>query len=566
MRRIALIFALLVASAATIAAVAGAQDKRTYQVELDNAFGLVSGSDVKIGGVVSGAIKELDINEAKKAVVKIEVSGPQSEFKKDASCSSEPQSLIAEFFLDCQPGESAEPLGNGPDGIPLVPVDQTKTTVQNDLVNNILREPFKRRFQLIINEFGTGLAGNPENLNEAIRRGAPALRNLNKVLGILANQNRVIRDLNVNSDEIIGKLAANKGNVQRFIEEANDTAAASASRRRALARDFHLLPGFLEQLQPSLVKLDKVLRHQTPILSDLRRSSGQLTTLSENLPEFNDATRVSLQSLGEAADEGKVAFRKATDEIADLNRASRHAPRTSALLADFLRALDDPNRYVEEDTRATDDTGRAQPAGYTGLEGLLNYVYYQTGSINQFDQIGHLLHVVLQLNEQGPCFAYTTGTPDDDGLTPGHQDAGPEGADLPARPGAGVDGRTRNANQVHECVSIMGPNQPQINQTLTSTPYPGQVCDQQPAGEAVVNAGDEFGRPEPLCVDPSPASASRSSNTATEADALRGLSTLGLPSDLLDRLLGGNRQGSRLGTAPPDRRAANDLMRFLLGS
>jgi phospholipid/cholesterol/gamma-HCH transport system substrate-binding protein len=550
MRRIALILALLVATAATVATVAGADEKRTYQVELDNAFGLVTGSDLKIGGVVSGSITDLDINAAKKALVTIEVTGPFSDLREDANCSSEPQSLIAEFFLDCQRGQSSEPLAEGPDGIPLVPVKQTKTTVQNDLVNNILREPFKRRFQLIINEFGTGLAGNPENLNEAIRRGAPALRNLNRVLNILAGQNRIIRDLNVNSDQVIGKLAANKANVQRFIDEANDTAAASASRRADLARDFHLLPGFLGELRPALVRLDKVLRNQTPILSDLRRSSGQLTTLSENLPEFNDATRISLQSLGDASQEGKVAFRKATDEIADLNRASKNAPGTAAPLADFLRALDDPARYVEEDTRATDDTGRPQPTGYTGLEGLLNYVYYQTASINQFDQVGHLLHVVLQLNVEGPCFAYNTGG---------------ETQDLPKRGEPAGGEKTRDPNQVHECVSILGPNQPQINQTLSAPPYAGAVCDQQPAGEAVVSAGDAFGRADPICVDPSPASAgSRSAGASGASGGGNPLQGLGLPTDLLDRILGGaRRNGTQLrGT---NEGATNDLLRFLFG-
>ena len=58
---------------------------------------------------------------------------------------------------------------------PDIPVEQTRQTVQNDLVQSGLRQPFRERLTLIINEFGTALAGNPENLNAAIRRGAPAL-------------------------------------------------------------------------------------------------------------------------------------------------------------------------------------------------------------------------------------------------------------------------------------------------------------------------------------------------------------------------------------------------------
>ena len=546
MRRIATLLVLIAAAAATVATVAGADQKREYQVELDNAFGLVSGSDVKIGGVVAGTITDLDINAAKRALVTIEVSGQFSDLRKDATCSSEPQSLIAEFFLDCQRGQAAEPL----EGI--VPVEQTETTVQNDLVNNILREPFKRRLQLIINEFGTGLAGNPENLNEAIRRGAPALRDLQKVLNVLERQNTTIRDLNVNSDAVIGALAANKENVQRFIVEANEAASATAARRADLAEDFRLLPGFLGELRPTLARLGKVARNQGPILADLRASGPGLTRLSNNLPEFNEATRISLLSLGDAADVGKEAFRKATDEIAALNKAGDNIAPTAKLLSRFTQALDDPARFVEEDARASTDTGRApapgfEDTGYTGFEGLLNYVYYQTASINQFDQIGHLLHIVLLLDVEGPCFNYATAN----GAT----------QEVPQRGG----GTTNDANQIHECVSWLGANQPQINQTLASDPYSSQAC---PDNDGPVSLGSAFGRPDPLCDPASPFSAGTQgaqSQSAAErpANALQGL---GLPPNLLDRLLGNGRlRGSGSGSGAQSQGAANDLLRFLFG-
>ena len=138
-----------------------------------------------------GPSPSLDITPEKTALLTFEVGPDFPELKADASCSSEPQSLIAEYFLDCQPGSADEPLEEP------IPAASNQTTVQNDLVQNTLREPFKRRFQLILNEFGTALVGNGENLNAAIRSGAPALRELRKVLKILGRQNRIIADLNV---------------------------------------------------------------------------------------------------------------------------------------------------------------------------------------------------------------------------------------------------------------------------------------------------------------------------------------------------------------------------------
>ena len=457
MRRIAFTaLLLLLTGAALVVSSAGADGSHTYRVELDNAFGLVKGSEVRVAGVTAGTVSDLDVNERKKAVVTIDISGPLSTFKESASCSSQPQSLIAEYFLDCQPGQQGRTLPD--DG--LVPVhskkygDQTFTTVQNDLVQNTLREPFKERLALIFNEFGAALAGNPDELNAAIRRGAPALQSLRKALAILARQNTVIRDLNANSDQIISRLADRRGDVVRFIDSANRAATASAERRADLSENFRLLPGFLAQLRPTLARLGDLADQQTPLLSDLDATSGQLYRLTQTLPRFNDASVPSIETLGQTAVIGRRALTKGSDEITALRQATRHSYGAADQLANFLVDLDNPKRAVEVDARAARDTGRPAPTGYTGLEGLLNYAYYQTLAINQFDTIGHLLHFILFEFNAGPCGSYNAG----------HT--------VPSNSG----GETTSAANKNRCVAWLGPNQPQINQPLAAPPYDPSVC------------------------------------------------------------------------------------------
>jgi virulence factor Mce-like protein len=459
-RRIGLIFALLLCfPAAMLAASAGAEDEHTYKVELDNAFGLVSQSEVRIAGVRAGTVEDLDINAAKRAVVTVKVSGPLSEFREDATCSSQPQSLIAEYFLDCQPGKSKRVLPD--DGI--VPVEQTTTTVQNDLVNATLRMPFRERLALIINEFGTALAGNPENLNAAIRRGAPALQALRKALEVIGDQNTVIRDLNVNSDQIIARLAERREDVVRFVQNADRTAVASAERRADLERNFELLPGFLTELRPTLARLGDLSVESTPLLVELNGASGQLNRLTTTLPRFNDAAEPAVETLGDAAVVGRQALREGRDEIDALNNASTNAFAAANPIANFLVDLDDPGRAVETDARAARDTGRPAPTGYTGLEGLLNYAYYQTLAINQFDEIGHLLHFIVFEFETGPC---------------GHFNALDE---VPAASATAPEGEpgyvaTKSAADRNRCVSWVGPNQPGINAGPNLPPYDPSVC------------------------------------------------------------------------------------------
>ena len=465
MRRIVSIaLALCLGGAVLATAGAGADDSHEYKVELDNAFGIVEGSLIKIAGVEAGRVTGLEVNDDKRAVVSFTTTGEIGELGEDTTCSSEPQSLIAEYFIDCQP--AGDPLPEGG----TIPVEQVTQSVQPDLVYNTMREPFKRRFQLILNEFGTALAGNPENLNAAIRRGAPALRELEQVLDILGDQNRIIRDLNVDSDRVIGRLAERRDDVVRFVREARDTAAASSERRTDLSRNFELLPDFLAELEPTLADTEKLARAQTPVLADLRASAPGLNTLARNLPAFNESSRLSLNALGEAAVVGERALRNGEDEIRILRRAFKNGPRAAELLDDLLADLHDPRRAVEIDARAGRDTGRSSTRpgtkdtmGYNALEGLLNYAYYQAGALNQFDQVSHLLHVSIYNYNAGPCGMYETGRDPETGE--------------PGVPAAG-GGTTTNILEADPCVAWLGDSAPGINEDLGLPRYDPSVCPQ----------------------------------------------------------------------------------------
>jgi phospholipid/cholesterol/gamma-HCH transport system substrate-binding protein len=458
MRRIAVMTALLAAGAVWLTSLAGASDSHTYKVEMYNAFGLVDGSDVRIAGVNAGSVTDLGITPDKRAVLTIETSGALGVLGKDTQCSSEPQSLIAEYFLTCNPKGSSLPEGG------TIPASHVKQTVQADLVQNTLREPFRARLTLLINEFGTALAGNPRNLNQAIRLGAPALTQLKQALDILAEQRRTIRDLNANSDTIIGQLAARRQDVVRFIQEARDTAAISAQRRADLSTDFDRLDDFLAELHPTLTKLGSFAHQQRPLLTNLRLAAPGLNTLAMRLPAFNRASERSLETLGQAAVPGRQALRQGKDEIQALAASGRNAFSAADALDKLLLDLDSPQRAVEVDqtaakscndpTKSCYSTGRSAPTGYTGLEGLLNYVYYQTGALNQFDQVGHLLHFGLFDVGASPCGSYN---------------AGGEGADFGVPKAGG--GRTTSIQDADPCVSWLGPNQAGINQDPGAPPY-----------------------------------------------------------------------------------------------
>lgn len=412
------------ASVAVVAALAvlglvltGASDesgaKRIYFVEFDNAFGLVEGGDLKVGGVRAGQTKSFRLNPAGErttALVEVEVSEPGfADFRSDAACSIRPQSLIGEYFVDCQPGTAARKLPEG--GI--VPKESNSGFVNQDLVNNIMRRPYRERFRLILAELGTGLAGRPQDIQEVLKRAHPGFRETSQALRILAKQNRAIQDFISNSDTVVGQLEGRKEDVARWVREAGETAEISASRRESIAQQFRRFPTFLDELRPTMQRLGELADAQVPTLRDLKRAAPELTRFFEELGPFAEASLPSLRSLGRAARTGRAALEESTEEIDTLRSLARKAPRFADPLRKFLQTIDDRERYWEVDPRAAetdppapDPTAAAENKGFTGMEAILNYVYWQTLAVNQFDEVGHLLRIVAFESE---CGAYNTG-------------------------------------------------------------------------------------------------------------------------------------------------------------
>jgi virulence factor Mce-like protein len=484
MRRLLSLGVILLAALSWLATSAIGDDRHSYRIELDNAFGITPGSQVRVAGVNVGTVSDVEINAAKRAEVAVDVAGELATFGTETECSSEPQSLIAEYFVDCDP--AGPPLAEGG----LIPVSQTRQTVQADLVQATFREPFKRRLQLLVSEFGTGLAGNAENLNEAIRRGAPALGELDEVIGVLADRNRTIEQMVADSDRVLAELSGRKADVRRFVTEAREISDVGARRRAEVSESFGLLDDFLADLTPTLAELRTFSQATEPLLTRLQGSSVELTRMADVLPGFADASRPALRSLGRASVEAKKAVDEGAEEVPLLRRSGRNAKRATEPVKHFARDIDDPGRIVEYDRRAArtcdDDskpcwaTGRTGPTGYTGMEGLLNYAYFLAGATNQVDQVSHILHVgIYTVADQGdPCGAgWWTGREPDGELT-----------GVPAEGG----GRTTDFLESDLCVSWLGASQPGINEDLGLPPYDPAVC---PEGSVAPELCDPGGEP-----------------------------------------------------------------------
>jgi virulence factor Mce-like protein len=401
MKRLALI-SLALACAAVVAVVgmgaSGDDDGGVYKVRaiFDSGFSVIKGEDVKVAGVRVGSVEGLEVTRDNKAaiILAIEKAG-FDDFRADASCRIRPQSLIGEKFVECTPTQPrAEgdplppPLREIPDGEEgagqrLLPVGNTERSVDLDLVNNVLRLPYRQRLSVVLNEFGTAVAGNGQNLNEAIRRADPALKETDRVLQILAEQNQVLADLARDGDAVLAPLADRRTQVADFVDKAGRVAQATADRRTDLERTFARLPRFLDELRPTMVRLGAFADEATPVTEDLGEQAPSLTRFARALGPFSQAGIPAFKSLGEAAEVGLVAVPATLPFTKELRATAQEAKPLAANLKATLESFR--------------DTG--------GIERLLDYVFFQVAAINGFDSVGHYLRAGLIVNT---CTTYAT--------------------------------------------------------------------------------------------------------------------------------------------------------------
>ena len=287
------------------------KDHYFVRAVFDNASSIVSGEDVKVAGVPVGVVSSMDVTDDNKAAVTLQINDEKfTPFKTDATCKIRLQGLIGERFVECEPGSAEAPqLATIKDGAGkgerLLSVDHNSAPVDIDLLNDILRLPYRQRFAILLSELGVGLAGRGDDLNEVIHRANPALKETDDVLAILAQQNHVLARLARDSDQALAPLSREREHFADFIEEANKTGEATAERATDQRRTLRLLPDTLRQLRLLMVDLGTLADQGTPLLTDVNASAPDLGRLIKAQGTLAQASNKAFPSLGDALEVGR---------------------------------------------------------------------------------------------------------------------------------------------------------------------------------------------------------------------------------------------------------------------
>ncbi|HTZ87330.1 MAG TPA: MlaD family protein, partial [Solirubrobacteraceae bacterium] len=403
-RRGATALAVLLGVAALVAVVllatsaGGSNGNYTVRAIFDDAGNIIPGENVKIGGVKIGTVGSVTPTAQAKAAVVLHITNAGfKDFRADASCTIRPQALIGEKFVDClptQPRVAGTPLppplrkipkGEEGSGQFLLPVQNTHSPVDVDLLGDINRLPERQRFTIILNELGAGLAGRGSDLHEVIQRANPALQELNKVLAILASENKVLARLAVDSDQALQPFAAVRNQVADFIEQSNTVAQASARHRGALARNLQLFPKFLKELGPAMERLGRFADQTTPVFTDLKKAAPGLDKAFTSLPAFSNSSIKFFTNLGNTTKVSGPALTAIRPLLARLGQLGKEAKPFAFNAAELLTSLR--------------NTG--------GLERLLDFIFLGAGTTNGYDALGHFLRAEAVATG---CLTYTVIT------------------------------------------------------------------------------------------------------------------------------------------------------------
>ncbi len=357
-----------------------------------DAANLTQGEQVKIAGVPVGRVESVAPTPQATAAVVMDITAAGfQDFRTDAYCIVRPQSLLGEKYVDCQPtqthaeGAALAPklpvIGAGKEGAGehLLPVSNTSSPVDPDLLSDITQLPEAQRLRIILNELGVGLAGRGPDLHEAIIHASPALRETNRVLAILARDNHVLSKLAVDSDRALTPLARVRTRVADFLAQANTVGKASANHERELGQTLADFPAFLAQLGPAMSRIEHFAGETTPVFTELHKVAPAIDTIFTGLPALAHSSTHYFQSLGkfgQSAAPALVASEGLLERLESLGSSAKPFAGNLSTLLESLR-----------------QTG--------GIERFMDLIFLASGATNGYDSLGHFLRADLI---SGTCY------------------------------------------------------------------------------------------------------------------------------------------------------------------
>jgi ABC-type transporter Mla subunit MlaD len=238
---------------------------------------------------------------------------------------------------------------------------------------------------VIINELGITLTGRGQDLQDILNRFDPTFLNVNKILKILAKENKNLVRLAEDGDRSLQSLAENRAHIVGLFKNADAASRATNVKQKELAETLQKLPAFLDELTLTAPVLENFANQAAPVAASTRAASADLSEFVTGTNKFVAAANPALKRFGKTAD----VFRAQIPALQPV--------------ADTLKVIGDNRSSVTNLKKLLVSFGDDQN-GYSNLAAMAIGL---AGAGNGTNSFGHFLRAALTL--PGPsCVLYTT--------------------------------------------------------------------------------------------------------------------------------------------------------------
>jgi ABC-type transporter Mla subunit MlaD len=299
---------------------------------------LAQESDVRIGGVSVGKVKQIQLAPADKRVdgkdtteAVIEIEPQFAPISEDARAILRQKTLLGETYVELtsgtEPGTEAAPVALGaaanvsdaeaeeaeavPEGGTLG-VGQTEEATQIDEIFNALDEETRTSFQNWQRNAAVAIDGRGLDLSDAFGNLGPFLTDASDVVTILEQQKVELKGLVRDTGTVFEALTDRDQELAQMIVGSRNTFDALASEDEALAETFQILPTFQRESRTTLERLDEFQVDTRPLVQDLIPVARELSPTLESVRELSPNLRnlfFDLDDLNVAARDGLPALR-----------------------------------------------------------------------------------------------------------------------------------------------------------------------------------------------------------------------------------------------------------------
>lgn len=274
----------------------GFGSRYTVNAVMPQTFNLVPNSDVRAAGVKIGEINSVN-PDGQDARINFTIDSHTKSFPpiyKNATVQVRIKTLVGESYLDITPGtKSAGAVPNGG----TLPVSQNVSSVPLEKVLGMLDPKTRAAIDEELKGIGPGLNGHGAELNNLFGALLPTVNNGNTLFNVLNPEKAQVQQLINDTGQVMAALSARTAQWRGLITDAKATAVAVSSRASQFRATLNELPGVLSQAHSTVNLLNGFSTRATPVFSNLRVASYDLSPAIAQLDPTAADARVFFRDL-----------------------------------------------------------------------------------------------------------------------------------------------------------------------------------------------------------------------------------------------------------------------------